>query len=211
VERFIYFSTAHVYGAPLVGSLTEQSLPRPVHPYSITHKVAEDFVLAARDQGKIQGIVLRLSNGFGAPAHAEIDRWTLVVNDLCRQAVADGVLVLRSPGLQWRDFITLTDVARAVAHFLNLPETDCGDGLFNIGGDCSLRIIDVARLVARRSQAVLGITLPIKRPEPGPGDEQPTLDYKIDKLQATGFTLLQNHEEEIDATLRFCRELAGGR
>ncbi|MFZ5447615.1 MAG: NAD-dependent epimerase/dehydratase family protein [Thermodesulfobacteriota bacterium] len=210
VERFVYFSTAHIYGAPLAGSITEQTLPRPVHPYSITHRVAEDFVLAARDQGKIQGMVFRLSNGFGAPAHAEVNRWTLVVNDLCRQAVTDGVLVLHSSGLQRRDFITLTDVANAVTHFLNLPVAAWSDGLFNLGGGCSLRILDVAELVARRAQEVLGIAPPIQRPDPGRGEEPQALAYSIDKLKATGFSLSQNFDEEIDATLRFCQAFSRG-
>ena len=42
VRRFVYLSTAHVYAAPLVGNIDEHTLPRPQHPYAITHKVAED-------------------------------------------------------------------------------------------------------------------------------------------------------------------------
>jgi len=211
VERFIYFSTAHVYGAPLVGSITEQTLPRPVHPYAITHKGAEDCVLAARYQGKIQAIVLRLSNSFGAPAHAAVNRWILVVNDLCRQVVANGKIILRTPGLQWRDFITLTDVTRAVEHVLSMPEAAGADGLFNLGGNFPLRIIDMARLVAQRAKAVLGVLPEIQRPAPGPDDNHQHLDFKVDKLKATGFVLRKNHEEEIDATLRFCRGLWEGK
>lgn len=85
VRRFVYFSTAHVYGAPLQGEITEKTMPRPAHPYAITHRVSEDFVLSAHDQKHIEGIVVRLSNGFGAPVTPYIDRWTLLVNDLCKQ------------------------------------------------------------------------------------------------------------------------------
>jgi len=73
-------------------------VPRPVHPYAITHHAAEDFVLAAHDEKRLMGYVIRLSNGFGAPAHAGVDRWTLLVNDLCRQAVQTRQLILRSAG-----------------------------------------------------------------------------------------------------------------
>ncbi len=209
VERLIYFSTAHVYGSPLAGIITEKNLPRPRHPYAITHRVAEDFVLAAHDKKELKGIVLRLSNGFGTPANAHFSRWTLVVNDLCRQAVTTGKLVLRSSGLQWRDFITLTDVARAVRHFLNLPAEKCGDGLFNLGGECSLRIIDIATIIAGRAKGLLGLNPPIHRPDPQPHESYPPLDYCIAKLKATDFILLKNLEDEIDGTLRFCRDLAG--
>jgi UDP-glucose 4-epimerase len=211
VERFIYFSTAHVYGTPLVGIITEASLPRPNHPYAITHRVTEDFVLAAHDRKDIQGIALRLSNGFGAPASANVNRWTLIVNDLCRQAATTGKLVLKSFGLQWRDFITLSDVTRSVQHFLTLPASACQDGLFNLGGECSLRIIDVAQRIASRASRFLGFTPPIQRPEPGPTESFPPLEYRVDKLKSTGFTLCRNIDEEIDATLQFCKEVFGGK
>jgi UDP-glucose 4-epimerase len=211
VERFIYFSTAHVYGAPLAGIITEESLPRPSHPYAITHRVAEDFVLAAHDRKELQGIALRLSNGIGAPAFANVNRWTLIANDLCRQAVATGKLALRSPGLQWRDFITLTDVARSVQHLLNLPASACQDGLFNLGGECPLQIIGMAERIAHRASKFLGFTPPIQRPEPGPGENLHPLEYRVDKFKSTGFTLSRNIDEEIDATLHFCVEMFGGK
>jgi UDP-glucose 4-epimerase len=211
VERFIYFSTAHVYGSPLAGMITEESLPRPHHPYAITHRVAEDFVLAAHDQKTIQGLVLRLSNGFGAPASVSANRWTLIVNDLCRQAMTAGKLVLKSSGLQWRDFITLSDVARSVQHLLNLPASACQDGLFNLGGECSLQIIKLAQRIANRASRFLGFTPAIQRPEPGPTETFQPLEYRVDKFKSTGFTLSGNIDEEIDATLLFCKEVFGGK
>lgn len=114
VERFIYMSTAHIYKSPLIGTITEDTLPRPLHPYAITHKAAEDFVFASHDRKRLVGIVVRLSNGFGVPAHKDVNCWTLLANDLCRQAATTGKLVLKSAGLQRRDFITLTDVGRAL-------------------------------------------------------------------------------------------------
>lgn len=209
VRRFIYFSTAHIYGSPLVGNISEQTIPRPIHPYAITHKVAEDFVLAARDQGNIDGIVLRLSNGFGAPIASDVNRWTLLVNDLCRQAVSTGKLVLRSNGLQQRDFVTLQDTARCVAHFMLLQKATCRDGLFNLGGGCSRSIYEMSQLIATRCQAILGFTPPIARVEPYPGDQPIALNYSIAKLKLTGFSLKNHFEDEIDATLTLCKKAFG--
>jgi UDP-glucose 4-epimerase len=210
VQRFIYFSTAHIYGSPLAGRITEEILPRPVHPYAITHRVAEDFVLAAHRQGAVQGVVLRLSNGFGPPAEAHVDRWTLLVNDLCRQAVTSGKLTLRTSGLQWRDFIPLTDVARAVKHVLELPDAELGDGVFNLGGEQALRVLDLANRIAARGSQVLNLTSPIIRPAPEPGEVHEPLDYRIDRLKGTGFRLTGDMDDEIDGTLKFCHQLSGG-
>lgn len=207
VKRVIYFSTAHIYGAPLQGVISEETLPRPRHPYAITHRVAEDFVLAANGGDKLKGFVLRLSNSFGAPELGA--DWVLLVNDLCRQAATQKKLVLRSAGLQRRDFVTLADVGRAVRHFIELPWERCGDGLFNLGGENPMRILDVAERVAGRCEAVLGFKPEVQRPAPSTGENDSPLDYRIGKLKATGFTLSSNIDEEIDATLMFCHQSCG--
>ncbi|MEN6566125.1 MAG: SDR family oxidoreductase [Veillonellales bacterium] len=201
VERFIYFSTAHVYGAPLQGTITEATVPRPMHPYAITHHVAEDFVLASK---KLLGVVIRLSNSLGVPTHPHVNRWTLIANDLCRQAVTTHQLLLKSSGMQKRDFIALSDVCFAVTHLLRLPSSECKDGLFNLGGECTLRIIELAELVASRCQKILGFNPPIVRSNVIMGENDLELIYKIDKLKSTGFNLLGDIVNEIDATLEFC-------
>lgn len=209
VERFIYLSTAHVYGSPLAGVIDERTLPRPVHPYAITHRAAEDFVLASHDRRRLVGIVLRLSNGFGAPADPSVNRWTLLANDLCRQAVSTRRLVLRSSGLQQRDFITLDDVAGAVSHFISLPVEDCGNGLFNLGGGRAMSVLAMAELVAARCEAMLGFRPPIERPAPEELSAPGALDYRIDKLRASGFSPKGSFEAELDSTLKLCADTFG--
>ena len=203
VRRFVYFSTAHVYGAPLQGDIDEARVPRPVHPYAITHRVTEDFVLAAHDRKQIEGVVVRLSNGFGAPATAAVDRWTLLVNDLCRQAATKGELRLNSNGMQIRDFITLGDVARAVEHLLRLELPLVGDGLFNLGSGHATSILAMTERVATRWRLLVGGDILIVRPTADTGPV-PVLNYRCDKLAATGFTLSEQIDREIDDTLRLC-------
>ena len=210
VSRFIYFSTAHVYGAPLEGRIDEEMLPRPHHPYATSHRAAEDVVLAARDEGQITGMVLRLSNAFGAPAHPGVDRWTLLVNDLCRQAVTQRTLKLRSAGLQRRDFVTLQDVCRVVSHVLNLGKEHVDGEIFNIGGAWAPRVIDMVDLIQARCSVVLGYTPDIIRPESDIGEVTMDLDFRIDRLLASGFELSGNAANEIDGTLTLCHDAFDG-
>ena len=204
VRRFLYFSTAHVYGSPLAGEINESTLPRPIHPYAITHRTAEDFVLAAHDAQRLDGVVLRLANGFGAPSHPNVDRWTLVVNDMCRQAANKGFIEVRAPA-QVRDFVPLGDVAQSVEHLLALPRLALGDGLFNLGGGRTMTMLEMAELVAGQCQRVLGYTPMIKCPEIGSGQETcPRLEYRLDKLRATGFEPKGDATQEIADTLLFC-------
>jgi len=206
VRRILYFSTAHIYGAPLQGTITEHTLPRPVHPYALSHKHAEDYLLASHDRREIESVILRLSNGFGAPVTADVDRWTLLVNDLCQQVVKNQSIVLSSSGMQWRDFITLTDVCRATTHLLDIPRSSMGDAIFNVGGSMPWRVLKMAEKIADIARESFGMQVSIKRlKEPTPAEEADTgLHYSINKLQATGFDLRGSVDDEIRRTIELC-------
>ncbi len=206
VNRFLYFSTAHIYRSPLEGTITETTLPRPVHPYAITHRTAEDCVLAASHEGKIQGIVLRLSNSIGAPINSKVNRWSLICNDLCRQAVSTKEMRLKTSGVQVRDFIALSDVARAVSHMITLDDDQLGDGIFNLGGEQTISIIQLATMIQERCRLQLKFTPPILRLELESGEKSVPLIYSIEKLKSTHFSLTGNLDQEIDNTLSFCQK-----
>lgn len=210
VKRLIYLSTAHVYASPLIGTISEDTCPRNLHPYATSHYAGENAVLSASQRGQIEGIVLRLSNAFGAPVHKDVNCWMLLVNDLCRQAATKYSLILRSAGVQRRDFVTLQDVSRAVSHVLDLSKEQMGDGVFNIGGAWAPRVIDMAEIIRARCSIVLGFIPDIIRPEIDDGDVTLDLEFRINKLLNTGFELSGNAVAEIDATLLLCREAFGG-
>ena len=213
VKRFVYLSTAHVYGSPLSGVITEQTCPVSLHPYATSHRAGEDLVRAAHQRKEIEGVVVRLSNSFGAPAHKDANCWTLLVNDLCRQAVTAGRLVLRSDGLQHRDFVALSDACGAISHLLELPVTALADGLFNVGGGWSPSILEMTERVAERVFVVTGRRPPIERGKEGTRQHSASLDYCVDKLAATGFPTARDAQvdQEIDSLIRFCLENYGPR
>ncbi|HTQ65269.1 MAG TPA: SDR family oxidoreductase [Puia sp.] len=206
VKKFIYFSTAHVYGAPLRGVITEKIIPRPVHPYALTHHAFEDFVTAARDNKKIDALVLRLSNSFGPPSFLSADRWTLLVNDLCREAVTKNQMTLKTAGLQQRDFISLLDTCRAVQYFIEAEDKKWMDGIFNLGGHNAMPVIDMANLIKERARLLFNkeIILSVPKALESEMQEDHFLQYDISKLLASGFSLKNNIIEEIDNTLLFC-------
>ena len=206
MQRFIYLSTAHVYGSPLSGTITEETCPVSLHPYATSHRAGEDAVRAAHQRKHIEGIVIRLSNSYGAPAHKDADCWMLLVNDLCRQAMTSGRIVLRSSGLQQRDFITISEVCRVITHFLELPADKLGDGLYNAGGAWSPTILNMAERVAKRILFITGKEPAILRNSNRDTEDSESLDYRMKKLIDTGFKMGGNGgiDPEIDELIRFC-------
>ena len=205
ILKFIYFSTFHVYG-DCQGEITEGSPTRPYHPYAATHRAAEDMVRFYQYYKSMDTLTLRLSNGFGYPMDSEVNRWTLVFNDLCRQAMTSGKMVIKSSGKQHRDFISLHDVAAAVDHFLFENPEKWGDGLFNLGGDCSFSILDVAKTIATVYEKKYGNPVPIQITGKDNEDHYDPVHFNIDKLIKTGFCLTGNMEKEIEQTLSLCEK-----
>jgi UDP-glucose 4-epimerase len=204
VARFIYFSTAHIYGAPLQGTITEETLPIPTHPYAITHRAAEDYVVAAAKQKRIWGTVLRLSNSFGAPVSAAVNRWTLLVNDLCRQSVEKGKLTLRSNGCQFRDFICLSDVEEVVAGLLQKEKNQ--HIIYNLGSGISMRVMDMADAIVQSAVTVLQKNIALELPAGNVPSPEPELFYSIDRLLCEGYRIQNDVTMELERLLEFCKE-----
>jgi UDP-glucose 4-epimerase len=205
VKRFVYLSTAHVYASPLVGSIIEDTCPRNLHPYATSHLAGEQAVLSAGKRGHIQGIVLRLSNAFGAPMHKDVNCWMLLVNDLCRQAIEVRKLVLSSSGQQHRDFIGMNEVCRVVEQFAFGNGDDCVKGIFNIGAGISQPVLAMAQTIQQRCAKILGFEPELEREEDCKTDSFAPLTYRSTRLDKIGINLnVINNQNEIDELLRYC-------
>ncbi len=199
VKKFLYFSTAHVYSSPLASHLSEDKCTLPTHPYAITHRAAEDFILSANKQKKIEGIIIRLSNALGPPIHKSIDRWTLLVNDLCKQIAETKKIVLRSSGVQVRNFITLNDVCRGVLHLLEINNYDFDHPIYNLGGPNTLSVNQVSDIIALICEKNYGYKPIIVKADIK--ENVVNLFYDSSKMANTGFKWENKIELEIEETL----------
>ncbi len=204
VQRFIYLSTAHVYASPLVGTITEDTCPRNLHPYATSHLAGEHAVLNANQRGQIQGIVLRLSNTFGAPMHKDVNCWMLLMNDLCKQVVQTRKLVLQSSGLQQRDFISMTEVCRVVEHLAVGHGASIQPSIFNVGTGVSQSVLEMAQLIQQRCAQVLGFEPALQRVQGGVDGQHERLIYQVARLAAINFNVCPDNIKEIDLLLNFC-------
>jgi len=207
VKKFIYISTAHVYGSPLTATITEDTCPRNLHPYATSHLAGEYAVQYASHKGEIQGVVLRLSNAFGAPAHKDADCWMLLVNDLCRQALTARRLVLHSSGLQYRDFVPMEQVCRVIGWLLGDDTAKQFAGIFNVGSGVSQTVLEVAQLIQERCKQVFGFEPELQRPAAAAWEHHEPFHYNGKNLKKAGFQSSLDQIGEIDNLLRFCEEL----
>lgn len=211
LERVVLASTVHVYGARIVDGarLTEDLRCEPRHPYAVARLAAEHLMATMLDGSDTDLVVLRITNGVGAPADPSVDRWTLLVNDLARSAATDGRIELRSPGLQWRDFIPVCDVCSVVTAVCTSSAVPAGT--YNLGSGRSRTVREVADLVADAVFERLGTRPAITGPSatgPAPGP------YVVDvsRLRACGLLASPTAlEEAVGETVDACLAAAGPR
>ncbi len=159
LPHFVYFSTFQVYGRRN-GEITETTPTEPKNDYGATHLFAEYYVKQFHATHQLPYTIFRLTNSYGCPKDPDSSKWYLVLNDLARMAATEGQIVLKSNGQASRDFIWMGDVCQIIHRTLELPQPP--NDTFNISGERTYRMIDVAEMVQTAYQDEYQEALPIK-------------------------------------------------
>lgn len=122
IKNFIYFSTVHIYGnINELKYLSEKSIPNPLNDYSLTHYFAEKYIVSENKKKNINGLILRLSNGYGYPINKSINRWSLIFNDSCKQIFENHKMIFKTNGKVFRNFISITDITLFLDKIIKNP------------------------------------------------------------------------------------------
>jgi UDP-glucose 4-epimerase len=206
VKRLIYMSTVHVYGERMIddATLTEDLRPEPRSIYAISRLASEHLTASLARRGA-DVVVFRLTNSVGAPTHPAVDRWTLVNNDLCRQAATAGRLELLSSGVQWRDFVALRDVRSVIAAACRFEDPVLPAGRYNLGSGRPTTVRQLAELIQDAFERCTGERPELQAPEPGPDRPRP-YHVSVERLASHGLRAATPLEEAVEETVRFCIE-----
>jgi UDP-glucose 4-epimerase len=208
LEKFIYFSTIHVYGNLPNGNITEEHQPNPVNAYGLTHFLSENICNYFNNKTDTECINVRLSNSYGSPVFKENNCWWLVMNDLCKTAIENNEIRLESDGSPKRDFIHGDDVARAIDAFVNRKNIN-GNNIFHIASGQTLTILELAhkvRLVYNQEyNKEIEIILPDKSISEYPDISNNIDRYRIsnNRLNEIGFLQKVNLESGIKEIFKY--------
>ena len=119
-KRFIFASSCSVYGA-CDETVDETSHFNPQSLYARS-KVASEALLGTLHSDDFAVTCLRFATVYGISGRTRFD---LVANLLCAKAVRDGVITVFGPD-QWRPFIHVDDVAKAIVTTLTAPVVGLG-------------------------------------------------------------------------------------
>jgi UDP-glucose 4-epimerase len=169
IPRFIFSSTAAVYGMPDTPAVTEESPTSPINPYGRT-KLMSEWVIqdTAFAHPEFSFVILRYFNVAGADPEGRIGQCTPDATHLIKvasQAALGRREALHIFGTDYdtpdgtciRDYIHVADLAGA--HVLSLGHLEAGNpsGVFNCGYGHGYSVREIARAVQR----VSGVDFPV--------------------------------------------------
>jgi len=177
VERFIFSSTAAVYGMPEEGAAGEECPLNPINPYGAS-KLMSEWML--RDVAAARGltyVALRYFNVAGADPRARMGQRTPEATHLikvaCQAALGlrDKVAIYGTDyptpdGTGIRDYIHIEDLAAAHISALVHLEDGGGSTVLNVGYGRGASVREVLAMV----KEVTGVDFPVVEAERRPGD-----------------------------------------
>jgi len=131
VRRYVYSSSASVYGHGVRERLTENDDCRPQSLYAESKLRVEEAV------GKLAGpgfetVIFRNSTVFGLAARMRFD---LAVNIMTLRAWKERVIYVMGSGEQWRPFVHINDVVQALLLGAEEEAERVAGEIFNVGSD----------------------------------------------------------------------------
>jgi UDP-glucose 4-epimerase len=129
VRKFVYAASSSCYGLADELPTTEQAPIRTQYPYALSKYQGEQAVFHWGSVYRLPVVSIRIFNAYGPRARTN-GAYGAVFGVFLRQKLAGQPLTVVGDGTQTRDFVYVTDVARA---FVMAAESDVVGERFNLG------------------------------------------------------------------------------
>ena len=180
LKKIIYLSSAQVYGSNLIGKVKETTTLLPINNYGISRCFNELFLIKFSSNFKKNLIILRVSNVVGEPSIFNRSCLRLLPNDIKNQSKLSRKLVLRSSGLQYRNFLSINFLTKTLLKLVKKKTKKIL--IFNLGG-VNIKIIDFLKkfknIYNKNNQKKLDIVLLSNKPK-----NSKKLDYDDRKIRS---------------------------
>lgn len=196
IRRFVHVSTDEVYGEGTASqqAMAEEHVLEPTNPYAATKAGAEFLVKSYHRSFDLPVIITRGNNVYGPHQYPE-----KLIPKFINQLMRNRPLTIHGTGLNTRNFLFVTDVARAFEFILFKGSLG---SIYNIGGSNEISNIEVAkRLIKCMHMEELENNLLTYVPDRYFNDLRYTIDHS--KLEALGWRELVSFEDGLLATVKW--------
>jgi UDP-glucose 4-epimerase len=173
VRRFIFSSTAAVYGNPQRVPVGEAAPPAPMSPYGSSKLMSEIMLTDVAAAHGLKYVILRYFNVAGADPKLRTGQSTVGATHLIKVAVELGLRPQievfgtdydTPDGTCIRDYIHVNDLVRAHSDALAYLRRGGANDTFNCGYGHGYSVLDVIEAVKRTSGRDFAVRLAARRP-----------------------------------------------
>ncbi|MFS0554910.1 NAD-dependent epimerase/dehydratase family protein [Brevibacillus sp. 179-C9.3 HS] len=157
VSKFIFASSAAVYGMNENTPLSEETACDPVSVYGINKYIGEVYCSKWKEMYGLQTVAFRLANVYG-PRQSAVGEGG-VISSFLNQINHGNEIVLHGDGTQTRDFIYVEDVADAIFRSVTADY----QGVMNLSTNQESSINELIDILGE-NQELKGILRAVKRP-----------------------------------------------
>ncbi len=161
VKKFLFSSSAAIYGEPLRTPIKEDDRTLPINPYGMTKLAMEGLVSSYVYTYGMTGVALRYFNLYGPGEDHQPE--THAIPRFISQIMHDEEVTVWGDGKNKRDYIYIDDVVSAHLMALQLPQ---GYHYMNLSGK---NATEVQQIIAYLEK-IMGKTAKVKNFPPRPGD-----------------------------------------
>jgi UDP-glucose 4-epimerase len=144
VQRVVYASSAAVYGIPARLPLDEESPLAPISPYGLEKQIDEQYARMFSLLYGMNTLGLRYFNVYG-PRQDPTSPYAGVISKFADGIRSDAVLTIFGDGLQTRDFVYVSDIAKVNAAALSSNDT----GIVAVGTGRSVTLLELVDTLAK--------------------------------------------------------------
>ena len=204
VKKFIFLSSIRAVSDNCKGIVTENTNLNPSSEYGKLKCSIEHNLLIDKNETDMTKIVLRITNGYGVPASLITNCWDLVVFNVCKQAVENKKIILKSKGEGYKDFIPISAVTNVIKSIISDTEYRKSD-IFNVSSSKSIQVIDFIKLIKDKISKKLSTRIPIETGNLEEGKEHNVFTVDNSKITNEGWlNSYIDHEKEMDDLVEFC-------
>lgn len=154
IKKFIYFSSAAVYGIPKHVPIDESHPLEPISPYGLSKLTGEKYCLMYHRLYKLPVVCIRPFNIYSEKQNPK-NPYSSVITKFIERAKLNKALIIYGNGAQTRDFVHVNDVVSFIE--LILERDDMIGEVFNVGTGKVVSIAELANMVLKLSgKAELG-------------------------------------------------------
>jgi len=143
VKRFVYVSSAEVYGTPRATPVTEEHPTLPMTVYGASKLAGEAYTRALWETYRFPTVVVRLFDVYGPRCHRDGDRGA--IPKLMLRCLAGKPMAIFGDRSQAWDLTFVSDAARGIL-LAGLSDPAIGKTI-NLGGGKEFRMLEVAETI----------------------------------------------------------------